>query len=252
MSTKRSKKASSIDKEVDVLWLPIKKIRPRRPDNYLRMTQNDLSDLIVTIEAEGITKPIPVEQMGPYYQIVRGGKIWRAAMLLELKKLPCIIVQKQTLDAGRPNSMRTREVRKDEKLNQALAEEALYQTRVALRAQGIDVEALTKSQNLNQISDPALEQAQQLNAGGGPEQHPLLPPSEGLNQIVLPQNEEDLRQEGQRETNKNKHKHRMGMPGKGQSDNKHKQQYKQKIVNKIETPRHQPKNTPTLKPPGYS
>lgn len=250
MSTNRPKVTAN-KRQSDVLMLPLKKVRPRRPDNYLRMTEKDLADLLKKIEEEGIQKPLPVEQIGPDYQIVRGGKVWRAAMLLGLKKIPCIVVQKQVLGSDRPASLSSRESKKDEKLNTALAEEALYQTRVALRSQGIDVEALTKVQNLNELADPALAQAQQLNAGGGPEQHPLLPPSEGLNQIVLPQNEEDLRNEGQRQANKNKHKHRMGMPGKGDSDMKHKQQYKQKIVNKIETPRNQPKNAPTLKPPGY-
>ena len=76
--------------------IDIEKLIPFKQQSRKSFDQKSLEKLSQTIKAHGIRQPLtilPSEMEEGKYEIVSGERRWRAAKLIKLKKLPCIILK---------------------------------------------------------------------------------------------------------------------------------------------------------------
>ena len=70
-----------------ITWLRPGKYQPRRD-----MSQEALEDLANSIRAQGVIQPIVVRRIADQqYEIIAGGRRWRASQLVRLETVPCLI-----------------------------------------------------------------------------------------------------------------------------------------------------------------
>jgi ParB/RepB/Spo0J family partition protein len=73
--------------------LPIDKIRAFKGQARVRFNEKDLQNLASSIMEIGVSEPIKVILSDDgYYEVISGERRWRAAMLANLKKIPCKII----------------------------------------------------------------------------------------------------------------------------------------------------------------
>ena len=78
-------KGSLLDLQLD--WLQVGKYQPRRD-----MSPQALDELASSIHAQGILQPIVVRETGHQkYEIIAGERRWRAAKIVGLENVPCLI-----------------------------------------------------------------------------------------------------------------------------------------------------------------
>lgn len=76
--------------------IDIDKLIPFKNQSRKSFDQQSLMELAQTIKTHGIRQPLtvlPSEEEEGKYEIVSGERRWRAAQIISLKKLPCIILQ---------------------------------------------------------------------------------------------------------------------------------------------------------------
>ena len=74
-------------KDIDINQLQIGKYQPRRD-----MSSDALQELANSIHAQGIIQPIVVREIGHQkYEIIAGERRWRAAKIVGLKFIPCLL-----------------------------------------------------------------------------------------------------------------------------------------------------------------
>lgn len=76
--------------------IDIEKLIPFKNQSRKSFDQKSLEELGQTIKAHGVRQPLtilPSEEFEGKYEIVSGERRWRAAQLINLTKLPCIILQ---------------------------------------------------------------------------------------------------------------------------------------------------------------
>jgi len=223
----------------DMVYLPTDKLRPRRSESVNNLLEIDLKREIQLLKKDKLFKPLTVERVNSFFQIVAGSRIWRAAKILDIKQLPCVIVEADNLLMTNTST----DVYKDEAENTALAAAALREVREKMKAEGNKMEALDKMQSLREQAKNNNNNLQNRGGSAGA-QHPLLPPAEGIaDDIVLPENQQE---NTNKQANKNKHKNTMPGPGRQSAAAKHKITYKEAPK---EAPRIRP-GAPTPRPPG--
>ena len=79
--------ANGILKELPVEWLKRGKYQPRQD-----MHAESLEELAESIKAQGVMQPVVVRPIGPdRYEIIAGGRRWRASQLAGLDTIPAVI-----------------------------------------------------------------------------------------------------------------------------------------------------------------
>ncbi len=152
-----------------------------------------------------------------------------------------------------PNYYELIGVSADEKELAGLAEQALFQQRVSIKAQGIEVTALSKIQKIrNQLQEPG--QTNNNDGGGGLalDEHPELAEQGGdidPNLIVLPESEAAERASNDPQL-RNRLAAKLGMSGGGLSMQSLKEEYANKMKMRAQppgpAPRYRPTNAPRL------
>lgn len=76
-----------------ILSLPTDTLTPN-PDQPRRyFGAKELEELAASIQTHGILQPLSVRKIGKDYQIIAGERRWRAAQLIGLKDVPCLVVR---------------------------------------------------------------------------------------------------------------------------------------------------------------
>lgn len=108
---------------------------------------------------------------------------------------------------------------KDEPLNEALSGQMIHDHRVSLKAQGMDVQALQRAQNLNRQRKQASNDMSPGGGGTGLESHPALPPQNGMaDDIKIPDAEAEVSDKANNDPKlqlKQKLNQKFGMGGAG-------------------------------------
>ena len=76
-----------------VVFLPTKAIRPNPAQPRKYFNQQALEELARSIRQHGILQPISVRRAGSTYELIAGERRLRAATLVGLSEIPCIIMQ---------------------------------------------------------------------------------------------------------------------------------------------------------------
>ena len=76
-----------------VVFLPAKAIRPNPAQPRKYFSQQALEELARSIRQHGILQPISVRRQGNSYELIAGERRLRAAGLVGLSEIPCIIMQ---------------------------------------------------------------------------------------------------------------------------------------------------------------
>ena len=80
--------------EAGSVMLPISQVEPGLNQPRKRFDDEALADLAASIEEHGIIQPLTVRRLSTgYYQIVAGGRRWRAAKLAGRDKVPVVIIE---------------------------------------------------------------------------------------------------------------------------------------------------------------
>lgn len=77
--------------EGGVLYVNINDIKPNASQPRKVFDEEKLEDLAASIERHGLIQPIVLRASGKGYEIVAGERRWRAARLVGLKEVPCIV-----------------------------------------------------------------------------------------------------------------------------------------------------------------
>ncbi|MDD6310863.1 MAG: ParB/RepB/Spo0J family partition protein [Firmicutes bacterium] len=77
--------------ESGVLYIDINDIKPNATQPRKHFDEEKLQELAESIKQHGLIQPIVLRKMDKGYEIVAGERRWRAARLIALKKIPCII-----------------------------------------------------------------------------------------------------------------------------------------------------------------
>ena len=91
--TKPAKQEPSEDdtREKDLKYIDINDIKPNSAQPRKNFDEDKLEELAESIEQHGLIQPIVLRAAGQGYEIVAGERRWRAARMIGLKELPCII-----------------------------------------------------------------------------------------------------------------------------------------------------------------
>ena len=73
------------------MLIKISKVEPNRSQPRKQFDEDALLELSESIKQYGILQPLLVSDKGSYYEIIAGERRWRAARLIGIKELPCII-----------------------------------------------------------------------------------------------------------------------------------------------------------------
>lgn len=77
--------------ESDLKYIDINDIKPNSSQPRKNFDEDKLEELAESIEQHGLIQPIVLRSAGQGYEIVAGERRWRAARMIGLKELPCII-----------------------------------------------------------------------------------------------------------------------------------------------------------------
>lgn len=77
--------------EGGVLYVDINNIKPNAGQPRKTFDDEKLEELATSIERHGLIQPIVLRASGKGYEIVAGERRWRAARLVGLKEVPCIV-----------------------------------------------------------------------------------------------------------------------------------------------------------------
>lgn len=88
-----SAKAAAEDAEPagGILYVGINDIKPNSTQPRKTFDEEKLEELAASIERHGLIQPIVLRASGKGYEIVAGERRWRAARLVGLKEVPCIV-----------------------------------------------------------------------------------------------------------------------------------------------------------------
>ena len=76
---------------MELRMIPIDKIQPSPFQPRETFEKESIRELADSIEDANIIQPIVVRKLGDVYQIIAGERRWRAAKLVGLRELPCIV-----------------------------------------------------------------------------------------------------------------------------------------------------------------
>ena len=82
------------DKEVSsggIAYIDINDIKPNSTQPRKIFDEEKLQELASSIEEHGLIQPVVLRKVSKGYEIVAGERRWRAARLIGIKELPCII-----------------------------------------------------------------------------------------------------------------------------------------------------------------
>lgn len=99
LSTSQKSNAKQVDTENDVVVkeselqeLPVEFLAPGKYQPRKDMAAEALDELAASIKAQGIIQPIVVRKTGDNsYEIIAGERRWRAAQLVKLETVPCLV-----------------------------------------------------------------------------------------------------------------------------------------------------------------
>ena len=74
-----------------VLYVDINDIKPNSSQPRKSFDEEKLDELATSIERHGLIQPIVLRKLGKGYEIVAGERRWRAARIVGLKEVPCIV-----------------------------------------------------------------------------------------------------------------------------------------------------------------
>ena len=74
-----------------LVYIKIDKVEPDRDQPRQQFDEDELNGLADSIRKHGIFQPLIVQKKDDYYEIVAGERRWRAAKIVDLKEVPCII-----------------------------------------------------------------------------------------------------------------------------------------------------------------
>ena len=77
--------------EGELRYIDINDIKPNSAQPRKTFDEDKLEELAESIEQHGMIQPIVLRSAGQGYEIVAGERRWRAARMIGLKELPCII-----------------------------------------------------------------------------------------------------------------------------------------------------------------
>ena len=85
------------DYRVDVILVPVKQLRPYHLQARKIFEEDEIVQLASTIKTHGIRNPLSIAKIdsnldSAAYEIISGERRWRAAKLLGIERVPCIIV----------------------------------------------------------------------------------------------------------------------------------------------------------------
>lgn len=83
-----------------VQYLPVEHITPNPQQPRRQFAADGLKELAQSITAYGILQPLTVRKQENGYQLVAGERRLRAAKMVGLKEVPCLIAQVEERDAG--------------------------------------------------------------------------------------------------------------------------------------------------------
>ena len=91
MQAPKGQSYSYAESKERIQLVPVRKIQPnpRQPRNSFPVA--GLEDLVESIREHGILQPLIVTQVGSAFQLVAGERRFRAAKMLDLKTVPCIV-----------------------------------------------------------------------------------------------------------------------------------------------------------------
>ena len=87
----RSSKTKKKEETKKELTLPIDKIEPNPDQPRNQFDEDTLQELADSIKQYGMLQPILVTPKDDFYEIIAGERRWRAARLIGIKELPCIV-----------------------------------------------------------------------------------------------------------------------------------------------------------------
>ena len=77
--------------EGELRYIDINDIKPNASQPRKSFDENKLEELAESIEQHGLIQPLVLRAAGKGYEIVAGERRWRAARMIGLKELPCIV-----------------------------------------------------------------------------------------------------------------------------------------------------------------
>lgn len=77
--------------EGELRYIDINDIKPNAGQPRKSFDENKLEELAESIEQHGLIQPLVLRSAGQGYEIVAGERRWRAARMIGLKELPCIV-----------------------------------------------------------------------------------------------------------------------------------------------------------------
>ncbi len=79
------------NKENSVLYIDINRIKPNESQPRKSFDEEKLEELAASIEEHGLIQPIVLREVKNGYEIVAGERRWRAARIIGMKEIPCIV-----------------------------------------------------------------------------------------------------------------------------------------------------------------
>ena len=89
-STEKNKENKE-PKENQVLTLSIHDVEPNRNQPRKQFDEDAIEELADSIKQYGVIQPLIVQKKDKYYEIIAGERRWRAARIVGLKEVPCIV-----------------------------------------------------------------------------------------------------------------------------------------------------------------
>lgn len=89
----REKKLTLSYESGKIVYLPPGAIRPNPAQPRKNFSDRELRELAESIRQHGILQPLSVRHIGGSYELIAGERRLRAAQLLGLERLPCLVVQ---------------------------------------------------------------------------------------------------------------------------------------------------------------
>lgn len=77
--------------EGELRYIDINDIKPNATQPRKSFDENKLEELAESIEQHGLIQPLVLRAAGQGYEIVAGERRWRAARMIGLKELPCVV-----------------------------------------------------------------------------------------------------------------------------------------------------------------
>ena len=85
------KKGAEDIKSNGITMLKTSKLEPDRNQPRKNFSEDELNELADSIKTHGIFQPLLVQKRKDYYEIIAGERRWRAAKIIGLSEVPCIV-----------------------------------------------------------------------------------------------------------------------------------------------------------------